>query len=70
MPKANQKATKSTKDKQMTSTFDELITVLSDMATGSEEIMPLFSASLELSIKIVRTYKKAFNVGKKYAQFK
>lgn len=68
MAKANKKATKATENKQMTATFDELITILSDMATHSEEIMPLLSASLELSIRIVRTYKKAFIVGKKYAK--
>ncbi len=70
MAKANKKATKSADehDKMMNAQFDELLSVLDGMATSSEEIMPLFSASLELSKKIVRTYKKAFNVGKKYVK--
>jgi len=66
MAKANKKATNANKNKLMNTKFDELLSVLNDLATSSEEIMPLLSASLELSMKIVRTYKKAFNAGIKY----
>ena len=65
MAKANKKAVHA---KQMNANFDQMISVLDEMATGTEEIMPLFSSSMELSIKILRTYKKAFAAGIKYAQ--
>jgi len=68
MAKANKKVTNTDKNKLMNAGFDEMLQVLDGMATSSEEIMPLFSASLELSIKIVKTYKKAFNTGVKYGK--
>ncbi len=60
MAKANKKAVS---PKLMNQNFDRVIEVLTDMGTQSEEIMPLFSDSLELSKKIVLMYKKAFNHG-------
>lgn len=65
MAKANKKALNPT---QMNAHFDKLDKMLDDMATSSFEIMPLFSAALELARKIVRMYKKAFNEGIKYAK--
>lgn len=57
--------TKPTKKKAMNTNFDQIQKVLTDGATGSEKIMPLFSASLRLSIRILKEYQKAFNVGTK-----
>jgi hypothetical protein len=68
MAKANKKATNIPKVKAMNTDFDILTAQLSDIAVGSEELMPLFSASLKLSITILREYKKAFNAGKKYVK--
>lgn len=65
MAKANRQTKKIT---QMNANFDQILEVLEDMAACSEEIMPLFSASLKLSQEIVRTYKKAFNAGTKYTK--
>lgn len=56
---------KSTKKKTMNTNFDQIQKVLTDVAAGSEKIMPLFSASLRLSIRILKEYQKAFNVGTK-----
>ena len=64
MAKANRKAVS---PKLMNKHFDDVLKVLDDMATSSFEIMPLFSASLRLSQKIVSMYKKAFNQGIMYA---
>ena len=67
MAKANRK---STKDQQMTIGFDTLIKTLEDMVTATEELMPLVAASLELTVKITRMYKKAFKLGEKYAKLR
>lgn len=68
MAKANKKATNIPKVKQMNTDFDGISSTLSTVAVSSEEIMPLFSASLKLSIRILEEYKKAFNAGTKRAK--
>lgn len=65
MAKANRQTEKIT---QMNKNFDQMLGILEDMAASSEEIMPLFAASLELSRKIILTYKKAFNAGTKFTR--
>lgn len=47
--------------------IDDLIKNLNVMADASEEMMPLASKSLRLTIDLVKLYKKAFNKGFKYA---
>jgi len=68
MAKANKKVTNPSKTNMMNKDFDTIVTQLSDIATATGEIMPLFSAALELAIKILRMYKKAFNVGENYGK--
>ena len=72
MAKANKKVTnvnkKPTNVKQMNTDFDGISATLSGVAVGTEEIMPLFSASLKLSVRILNEYQKAFNAGTKYAK--
>ncbi len=72
MAKANKKVInvnkKPTNVKQMNTDFDGISATLSGVAVGTEEIMPLFSASLKLSIRILNEYQKAFNAGTKYAK--
>lgn len=52
-----------TKTKAMNTNFDQIHKVLTEVATSSGEIMPLFSESLKLSIRILKEYQKAFNAG-------
>ena len=68
MAKANQKNKKQVSAKQMNTNFDGISKTLSDVAVSSEEIMPLFSASLKLAIRILEEYRKAFNAGTKYTK--
>ena len=63
MAKANRRATKV---KKMNTNFAQILTTLEGVAEGTEEIMPLFSASIKLSIRILKEYIKAFNAGTKY----
>ncbi len=67
MAKANKKAT-NVKPIDMATGFAHLYKIVSELEGASEELMPLFSASLRLSIKILRMYEKAFEAGKKYVK--
>jgi len=65
MAKANRQTKKIT---QMNANFDQIRETLQDVAKGTEEIMPLFSATIKLSIRILEEYIKAFNAGTKYVK--
>lgn len=67
MAKGNQKAAK-VKPIDMTTSFKRLYTILNELIDASGEILPLFSASLELSKKILKMYERAFEAGKKYVK--
>ena len=67
MAKGNQKAT-NVKPGQMAANFKSLYIIIDELTESSEEILPLFSASLKLSKKILRMYERAFEAGKKYAK--
>ena len=69
MAKGNQKATK-VKPIDMTTGFKHLYTIIDELISSSEEVLPLFSASLVLSKKILRMYERAFEAGKKYVKRK
>lgn len=63
------KANKGTaKVKKMNTDFAQILGVLTDVAESTDEIMPLFSASIKLSIRILKEYIKAFNAGTKYVK--
>jgi len=68
MAKANKKVTNIPKTKQMNTDFAHILGVFEDVAESTEEIMPLFSASVRLSIRILKEYVKAFNAGTKYVK--
>ena len=68
MAKANKKVTQPTKKKQMNTDFAQILATLEAVAEGTEEIMPLFSASIKLSMRILKEYVKAFNAGTKYVK--
>lgn len=65
MAKANKKMKN---PKQMNAGFDVIIKALEDIIATTEELMPLVSDSLKLTVKLVRLYKKSFNQGIKYAK--
>ncbi len=67
MAKANKKATK-VKPVDMSEGFDSLFTIITELEESTEELMPLFAASMKLSKKILRSYKQAFESGKKYVK--
>ncbi len=67
MAKANKKATK-VKAMDMQEGFDGLFKILDELEETSEEILPLFAASIGMSKKILRMYQKAFEAGKKYVK--
>jgi len=66
MAKANKKVTSKEKTEQMNGQFDEIISVFTSIKEEAEDVLPLLAQSLELTIEITKTYKKAFNAGKKY----
>jgi len=68
MAKANQNNKTIPKAKKMNTDFDAISATFSDVAVGTEEIMPLFSASVKLAIKILKEYQKAFNAGTKHTK--
>lgn len=70
MAKANQKNKKNKKPNKMNAGFDVIIKALEDIIATTEELMPLVSDSLKLTVKLVRLYKKSFNAGIKYAKQK
>ena len=51
----------------MPENFKRLHTILRGLSESSQEIMPLFSAAIDLATKILRMYERAFEAGKKYA---
>ena len=64
MPKANQKANKKPRDlTKVNASFDSIISTIDNMADGTRELMPLVADSLELTKKLVKLYKEAFNKG-------
>lgn len=67
MAKGNKKVTK-VKPVDMNPAFDNLFKILDALEETSEELLPLFSASIGLSKKILKQYKQAFEAGKKYVK--
>lgn len=67
MAKANKKShSVFPKAPSMEQSFETMLKVLHDMSDNSRPIMPLFSDSIDLSVKIVKMYEKAFYAGKKF----
>jgi hypothetical protein len=64
MAKSNQKAKLIKQEANILSGFNEIITMLDQIADRVEQTMPLVSRSLRLTVAIVKSYKEAFNATK------
>ena len=60
MAKANQKRRDLT---EVNKSFDRITLAVEDMIEGTRQLMPLVADSLELTRKLVKLYKEAFNKG-------
>lgn len=60
MAKANKKAQEL---ESVNHKFDEIYSVVDDLADSVESIMPLVADSLRFTKKLIKLYQKAFNSG-------